>query len=190
MVMFMPSIYTRHGDGGQTGLLYGGRIPKDDLRCEAYGTTDEVISLLGWVRATTEDQDVHDFSLEIQQQLFVVGSELATAPEEYSKFLKHFVPVEPIMTEQLESRIDAMLLKVELPDAFIIPGASRVSALIDVARSTLRRAERRVVTLDREGLLVNKEILRYLNRLADFLFALARYQDRELPVEQLTPQVR
>jgi cob(I)alamin adenosyltransferase len=190
MVMVMPSLYTRHGDGGQTGLLYGGRIPKDDLRCEAYGTTDEVISLLGWVRASTEDQDVREFSLEIQHQLFVVGSELATAPEDYSLFLKHFAPVESSMTEQLESHIDAILLKVELPDAFIIPGASAVSALIDLARSTLRRAERRVVTLDREGLLVNKEILRYLNRLADFLFALARYQDRELPVEQLTPQVR
>jgi cob(I)alamin adenosyltransferase len=185
----MPGIYTRHGDEGQTSLLYGGRIDKDDLRCEAYGTTDEVISLLGLVRASTVDQDVRLLTLQVQQQLFIVGSELATAPEDYNTFLKHFSPVTPSMTQELELQIDRMLLQVNLPDAFIIPGASEGSALIDVARTALRRAERRVVTLDRQGLLANTEILRYLNRLADFLFALARYHDRELPVEHLTPQV-
>tara|TARA_B100001750_G_C15417699_1_gene551225 strand:+ start:224 stop:787 length:564 start_codon:yes stop_codon:yes gene_type:complete len=186
----MPGIYTRQGDRGQTGLLYGGRVDKDDLRCEAYGTTDEVISLLGLARASTADQEVGRLTLQVQEQLFVVGSELATSPEDYDTFLKHFSPVDPSMTEELESQIDSMLGEVNLPDAFIIPGASEVSARIDVARTVLRRAERRVVSLDRQGMLANKEVLRYLNRLADFLFALARYQDRALAVEQLTPQAR
>ena len=187
-VSVMPGIYTRQGDGGQTGLLYGGRVDKDDLRCEAYGTTDEVISLLGLARASSLDPEVRGLTLEVQRQLFVVGSELATTPEDYATFLKHFSPVDPTMTEELELHIDGMLGEVNLPDAFIIPGASEASAFIDVARTVLRRAERRVVSLDRQGMLANNEILRYLNRLADFLFALARYQDRELPVEQLTPQ--
>ena len=90
----------------------------------------------------------------------------------------------------LESQIYSILGEVNIPDAFIIPGGSEVSARIDVARTVLRRAERRVVSLDRQGMLANKEVLRYLNRLADFLFALARYQDRALAVEQLTPQAR
>ena len=190
MVSGMPGIYTRQGDGGQTGLLYGGRIDKDDLRCEAYGTTDEVISVLGLARASTADTEVADLILAVQRQLFVVGSELATSHEDYETFLKHFVPVHPDMTADLESHIDNMLSAVNLPDAFIIPGASEPSAHIDVARTLLRRAERRIVTLDRQGLLANKEVLKYVNRLADFLFALARYQDRELPIEQLAPQSR
>ena len=182
----MPKIYTRYGDQGETGLLYGGRVSKADPRCEAYGTTDEAISTLGLARALSSDQRVREIILEVQRELFTVGGELATAPDHYQTFLKHFQPNTPEMVTRLEQLIDQLNGELSLPRSFIIPGASPASAALDVARSTLRRAERRVVDLKERGLLGNDEVLRYLNRLADLVFILARYQDRDLPVEALT----
>ena len=182
----MPKIYTRYGDQGQTGLLYGGRVSKADLRCEAYGTTDEAISALGLARSLTSDQRVKEIILQVQRELFTIGAELATDPREYATFLKHFQPTTPEMVTRLEQLIDQLTEEAPLPRSFIIPGASPASAALDMARSTLRRAERRVVEVKEKGLLANPEVLRYLNRLADMLFVLGRYQDRHLPLETLT----
>ncbi len=182
----MPKIYTRYGDQGQTGLLYGGRVSKADPRCEAYGTTDEAVSALGLARALSNDLRVKEIILQAQRELFTVGAELATDPKGYETFLKHFQPTTAEMVTRLEQLIDKLNEELTLPRSFIIPGASPASAALDLARSTLRRAERRVVELKEKGLLVNDEVLRYLNRLADMLFILARYQDRDLPLEALT----
>ena len=182
----MPKIYTRYGDQGQTGLLYGGRVSKADPRCEAYGTTDEAISTLGLARALSGDPRVKEIVLRVQRELFTLGAELATDPGHYETFLKHFHPTTPEMVTHLEQLLDQFNGEMSLPRSFIIPGASPASAALDTARSTLRRAERRVVELKEKGLLVNDEVLRYLNRLADLVFILARYEDRALPVEALT----
>ena len=183
-------IYTKRGDTGETGLLYGGRVSKADPRCEAYGTTDEAVSALGLARALAEDPRVRRVIKQVQRELFTVGAELATDPAEYHKLEEHFSPVTLEMTARLETLIDELSGHIELPRSFIIPGASPASAALDLARTTLRRAERRTVALQEQGMLHNPEVLRYLNRLADLLFVLARYEDRQLPLERLTGEDR
>ncbi|MBI4200798.1 MAG: cob(I)yrinic acid a,c-diamide adenosyltransferase [Chloroflexi bacterium] len=182
----MVKIYTKRGDTGETGLLYGGRVSKTDPRCEAYGTTDEAISALGLARALSSSPRVKEIITQAQRELFTVGAELATGPSEYSTMQRHFKAVSAPMVERLEHLIDELDAEVKLPRSFILPGASAASSALDLARTILRRAERRVVGLREAGLLVNPEVLRYLNRLGDLLFMLARYEDRALPLEKLT----
>ncbi len=181
----MVKIYTQRGDKGETGLLYGGRVPKTDPRCEAYGTADEAISALGLARALSTSPRVKEIVEAVQRELFTVGAELATDPDKYATMKTHFDVITPAMVERLEHLIDQLEAEVQIPRAFIIPGGSPASSALDLARTILRRAERRVVALKEASLLVNDEVLRYVNRLADLLFMLARYEDRDLPQELL-----
>ena len=168
-------IYTKKGDQGQTGLLGGQRISKTDLRPEAYGTIDEVCAVLGVVRASSDNESLQALVHQIQQDLFVMGAELATAAEDRARFAFRITEAQ---VARLEHAIDEHDAKIDLPRAFIIPGSSsHVPALLDWARAVARRAERRVVALNEAGLLSNPEVLKYLNRLADLLFVLARYQE-------------
>jgi cob(I)alamin adenosyltransferase len=169
----MPRIYTKTGDDGTTGLLYGGRVPKDDAATEAYGTTDEAVAVLGLARAAA-DAGVAREILALQRELFVVGADLATNPQERGKLEPGVSLVDPAMTERLERRIDELVAERALPSVFIVPGANTASAALDLARSVVRRAERHVVTMERGGRVVNDEVRRYLNRLSDLLFVLAR----------------
>ncbi len=175
----MPRIYTKTGDDGSTGLLYGGRIPKDDLVTEAYGTTDEAVAVLGLARSLTDDEVMAADLLTLQRELFVVGADLATNPKERDKLTAGVSLVTGAMVNQLEHRIDELVARRPLPTVFIVPGANPASASIDVARSTIRRAERAVVALEHAQRDVNPEVRRYLNRLSDLLFVLARWQAGE-----------
>ena len=179
-------VYTKYGDTGQTSLLYGGRVSKNSPHTEAYGMTDEAVSAMGLARALSEDPEVKTILKELQREMFTVGAELATAPDQYETYQKHFNPVTAEMVTRLEELIDRMLAEAPLPRVFILPGASGSSAAMDMARCMTRTAERRVVALDEVGGLTNPEILRYLNRVGDLLFVLARYQDRHLPLEKVT----
>jgi cob(I)alamin adenosyltransferase len=170
-------IYTKYGDQGETGLLYGGRVSKANPRTEAYGAVDEAVSALGLAKALSRNGYVRETIDGLQRELFTVGAELATDPADRAKLLKHFSAVTPEMTEVLERSIDAITAEVPLPPEFIIPGGSTASAAIDVARTILRRAERRAVALFDTNQLDSPELLRYLNRASDFLFMLARYED-------------
>lgn len=180
------TLYTKKGDTGETSLLFGHRLSKADSRTEAYGSLDSAISAMGLGRANCSDRYVKETLLRIQRELFTVGSELATQPSDLDKLEKHFAPVTSSMVTNLESEIDSLKSKIKLPRAFIVPGASPGSAAIDLARSLLRTAERRAVALKDQGELPNLEILKYLNRLSDLLFILARYEDRDLPFELTT----
>jgi cob(I)alamin adenosyltransferase len=175
----MPRIYTKTGDDGTTGLLYGGRVSKDDLVTEAYGTTDEAVAVLGLARAFATDTAMADDILALQRELFVVGADLATNPAERAKLQAGVSLVTTDMTEQLEARIDELVAERPLPQVFIVAGANPASAALDVARSTIRRAERAVVALERAEREVNPEVRRYLNRLSDLLFVLARWEAGE-----------
>jgi cob(I)alamin adenosyltransferase len=170
----MPRIYTKAGDDGTTGLLYGGRISKADPATEAYGTTDEAVAVLGLARALTEDPELADRLLSLQRQLFVVGADLATNPDERGKLQPGVSLVTDGDVDGLETWIDELVTAHPLPNAFIVPGANPVSACLDVARSVVRRAERRVIELREAGAEVNDAVVRYLNRLSDLLFVLAR----------------
>jgi cob(I)alamin adenosyltransferase len=169
----VPRIYTKTGDDGTTGLLYGGRVPKDDAATSAYGTTDEAVAVLGVARAVADSRMAEEI-LALQRELFVVGADLATNPEGRAKLEGGVSLVTAQMTERLEKRIDDLVGERSLPNAFIVPGANAVSASLDHARSVVRRAERNVVAFEREGREVNPEVRRYLNRLSDLLFVLAR----------------
>lgn len=178
-------IYTKTGDTGETGLLFGGRVSKSDIRCEAYGTIDEAVSTLGLARSLSKNQYVIKIIKNIQQELFIVGSELATDISKYENLKKNFKVVTHDMVLNLEKMIDSIGEAVELPRAFVIPGASSASSALDIARSILRRAERIVVKIKEDYTLLNPAVLKYLNRLEDLLFMLARYEDKELGYEQL-----
>jgi cob(I)alamin adenosyltransferase len=170
----MPRIYTRTGDEGTTGLLYGGRVSKADPVTEAYGTTDEAVAALGVARALADDGAGEDL-LRLQRELFVVGADLATNPRARGRLQPGVSLVTPEMVEGLEQRIDDLVAERPLPEAFVVPGANPASAALDVARGVVRRAERRAVELARGGPEhSNPEVARYLNRLSDLLFVLAR----------------
>ena len=162
-------VYTRSGDAGETSLLSGGRVRKEDVRVEAYGTVDELVSLLGLLRCEPLPGDVEGRLVAIQESLFSVGAALAD-PEGR---MEH--DPSAWAAELLEEWIDAMDGEIESLTAFILPGGSRASALSHVARAVCRRAERRVGELvgNRGG--VPEGLLAYLNRLSDALFTLARF---------------
>ncbi len=170
-------LYTRKGDDGTTGLLYGGRVAKDDPRTEAYGTLDEVVAALGVARAGGLVERVEAIVVRLQREMFVAGAELATARENRPKLEEGVSMVVAGMTERLEDDIDALVAEHPLPQEFVLPGETQGSAGLDLARSMLRRAERQVVTMTRARLVADEELLRYLNRASDLLFALARYEE-------------
>lgn len=170
-------VYTRRGDDGTTGLLYGGRVEKDDARTAAYGTTDEAVSALGMARAHLHGPDVvewHDAVLELQRELFVLGAQLATHVDHWDRLSEGVSLVTPGMVDALEGRIDALTERFPLPQEFVVPGQQPAGAAVDLARTIVRRAEREVVAMRRSGLLPSEAPLRYLNRLSDYLFVLAR----------------
>ena len=175
----MPRIYTKTGDDGTTGLLYGGRIQKDDLLTEAYGTTDEAVAALGLARSLTDDEPMRADLLALQRELFVIGADLATNPAERAKLEPEVSLVTEQMVKRLEHRIDDLVERRPLPQVFVVPGANPASSAIDLARTVVRRAERNVVALERAHRDVNPEVRRYLNRLSDLLFVLARWQAGE-----------
>lgn len=166
-------VYTRTGDRGETGLLYGGRVPKDHPRTDAYGTVDEAVSVLGLARADL-DGGLHDAVLEVQRELFAVGAQLATDPDRWDKLEIGVSRVDDDMVEALEGRIDALVDRYPLPAGFVVPGQNRAAASLDLARTVVRRAERAIVTMVRDDLLPDETVLRYVNRLSDYLYVLAR----------------
>lgn len=171
-------IYTRKGDDGTTGLWYGGRVSKAGGRPEAYGAVDEAASALGMCRAACGpgDEEVHDDVLRIQTEMFVAGAELATAPEAEHRLEDGVSRVTQEMIDRLEQDIDRYMERVHLPPKFVIPGGTELSARLDVARTAIRRAERRVVELEIGG-----HVLTYLNRASDAVYAIARYTDESDP---------
>jgi cob(I)alamin adenosyltransferase len=173
-----PRIYTRKGDDGTTGLLYGGRVGKDTAGPDAYGTVDEAVSMLGLARAETERGDeLDELLVRLQRELFVVGAELATAPDNRAKLHPGVSLTTPEMVAALEPLIDEFTARYDPPTEFVLPGENRVAAALDVARAVVRRAERQAVAAGRAGWLPDSEVVPYLNRLADLVYTLARWQE-------------
>lgn len=166
-------IYTKTGDDGKTGLLYGGRVWKDDDGPEAYGAVDEAVSALGVARAAATGEIAGQL-LALQRDLFVVGAELATDPDNRSKLQPGISLTTPEMVERLERVIDEVVEQHPLPQEFVVPGENTLEAALELARATVRRAERRVTTYARAGGLEESVVPVYLNRLADLLYVLAR----------------
>ncbi len=175
-------IYTRKGDDGSTGLWYGGRVEKSSPRPEAYGAVDEAASALGLCRAAaTDDEELAADILRIQNELFVAGAELATAPENRSKLSPGVSLVTAEMVAALEPIIDDITARYDPPQEFVLPGENRLAAALDLARCVVRRAERASVAATRDGWLdpAVSHVVPYLNRLADLVYTLARWQEGE-----------
>ena len=180
------AISTKRGDDGTTGLLFGGdRIAKDDPRTEAFGTIDEAVASLGVVRAelgfkrSLNEQPptlglIEQLVLRFQRELFVVASELATNPDAWERQKDGVTRVSAEMVAGVEQLLADFEARLVLPREFVVPGETRVSAALELARTILRRAERRAVSLDHAGLVPGPHLLPYLNRLADLLWVLAR----------------
>jgi cob(I)alamin adenosyltransferase len=164
------SIATKRGDGGQTGLAGGVRVSKSSLRVEAYGTVDELNSVLGMARSICEDADLRERTKLIQRQLFKVGSSLATPPESR----KGQVPITEEMVEELTKQVYEIEAIEGLLSDWSLPGEHSTAAVYDVARTVCRRAERCVVRLIESGDQVEPNTLAYLNRLSDLLWLYAR----------------
>lgn len=178
------SVYTRGGDAGQTSLLGGVRVDKDDARIEVYGTMDEGTSALGLARATTKYNDLCRHIIDLQGELIPVMSEAAFVPG--GKALKFEVPrVQPSQVERLERLIDHYNEEWIQTGQFVRPGGSPAAAALDMARSIFRRAERRLVGLNREEA-VNPHLIKYVNRLSDLLYVLARIDEQRTLIETIT----
>ena len=165
-------IYTKTGDDGTTGLLYGGRVAKNDLRPTAYGDVDEAQAAIGLARAAA-DQEVSEILLVIESELWIVMAELACLPDQMSKLTEAGNRIISSQVKNLEELIDQITEKYEQPTEFVLPGGSEVSARLDLARAITRRAERAIIPVVEE----DSQILPYLNRLADLLWVMARWQE-------------
>jgi len=177
-------IYTRKGDAGDTGLLFGGaRVGKASPRIEAAGTVDEAVAALGLARAAigavTDRTEalLAELIVRLQRELFVVGAEIATHKVRRARLTDGVSRVTAEMVASLEQEIDALTAAYPMPAEFVVPGESATGAALDLARAVTRRAERRVVALAELGDLPDSYVLRYLNRLADLLFVMARAAD-------------
>ncbi len=168
-------VYTKRGDDGTTSLFHGGRVAKDDLRTTAYGTVDELVSALGVARAELPaDVGLHDEVLRVQRELFALSAQLATRAERWDRLEVGVSRVDQDMVDALDGRIDAVTERHPLPQEFVVPGGDPAAAALDLSRSVCRRAERAVVSMDAADLLPDGAPLRYLNRLSDYLYVLAR----------------
>ena len=183
-------VATLKGDDGTTGLLYGGpRVGKDDPRTEAYGTVDEAVAALGVARANLGVKrrigtlpagmgGMAEMILRLQRELFVVGAELATNPDAWDRLEDGRTRVSEQMVRDLERDLVELEAHIEMPREFVVPGETVTSAALELARTILRRAERRAVALRREGLVPGANLVPYLNRLADLVWVLARAAER------------
>jgi cob(I)alamin adenosyltransferase len=166
----MTAIYTKTGDGGDTSLFGGGRVGKEDVRVEAYGQVDELNALMGWARAQGLGE-MDALASRIQEQLFTLGSELATP--QGTKASHHIPHLQAGWVADMEKAIDAFEQELAPLTSFILPGGSKAAATLHLARTTCRRAERRTIPLLRAGK-IEASIIVYLNRLSDLLFVMAR----------------
>lgn len=174
-------VYTKTGDDGTTGLFFGGRVGKSDIGPEAYGTVDEAVSVIGVARADcASGSELHELLVRLQRELFVVGAELATAPENRAKLTDGTTRVTSEMVGALEPIIDDVTGRFAQPTEFVLPGEDRVGAVLDLARTVVRRGERAAVEATKVAWLEpSSAVVPYLNRLADLLWVLARWQEGE-----------
>lgn len=176
-------IYTKTGDKGMTSLIGGSKVPKSHLRIESYGTVDELNSHVGLCRDLLEDSTSRDMLLEVQDRLFTIGSSLACDPEKETGMSLPTLDESDILA--LEAEIDRMTEATPPMRAFILPGGHPSVSHLHIARCVCRRAERCCVRLEAETARDHALVIKYLNRLSDYLFTLARYTSLLLKVEEI-----
>jgi cob(I)alamin adenosyltransferase len=181
----MARIYTKTGDDGTTGLLYGGRVSKSDELVEVCGDIDEAVAALGVARAGCgdTDRDLAAMLLRLQREMFVVAADLAANPRQRQRLVSGESSVSPEMVGGIEQTIDAIVSERPLGSVFVVPGTTSTEAHLDLARGITRRAERHAIKARTAGRPVDDHVLRYLNRVSDLLYVIARHSvgDAEEP---------
>ena len=178
----MAKLYTRNGDKGETFLLFGEKVSKNDIRVECYGAIDECMSNLGVAKAILNDknqQEVENSILDIQRKLFIISSEIACPKNKYAEMKKKHRYISEDMIKEVEDSIDYFQKNTPEINFFVLPGSSQTSSYIDISRTICRKAERLCVKVKGNNLLNNELNLILLNRLSDLLFILARYIDKD-----------
>ncbi|MCH4072007.1 cob(I)yrinic acid a,c-diamide adenosyltransferase [Pseudoramibacter sp.] len=178
----MPNVYTRTGDKGSTGLFGGSRISKDDVRIEAYGTMDEAQAFIGLAASLTKDEEIRNILLHIEERIYVLEAELAS-DDRGKNMLKDKVEQSDI--DQMEKQIDHYLQIVGKQTKFVIPGRNPASAALHTARAVVRRGERRIVTYEAQDPGLRPEVVKFVNRLSDLLFTLARVEEFEQDIRDV-----
>lgn len=178
----MTKFYTTSGDDGYTGLLGDSRVPKYHPRPEAVGTLDETSAALGAARAFSQSKQSRSILIETQRDLYHLMAEVSATPENAARFRK----IDRAKITWLEKQIDRIAAQVTLPEEFIVPGDSQAGALLALARTVTRRAERRIAELFHSGEIENPELLRYLNRLSSLCFVLELLENQEAGAQDLT----
>ena len=176
-------IYTKTGDNGNTSLIGGTKVPKNDIRIETYGTVDELNSWIGLINDQLADDTFKNELKEIQDRLFTIGSSLATDAEKAPKMKLPDLHVTDI--QFLEEKIDMMTAQLPPMKSFILPGGHVTVSSIHITRCVCRRAERLAVNMQQHDLFVEEKVIQYLNRLSDYLFTLARYAAQKLGAEEI-----
>ncbi|MEX0621566.1 MAG: cob(I)yrinic acid a,c-diamide adenosyltransferase [Candidatus Woykebacteria bacterium] len=176
-------IYTKSGDKGETSLIFGSRVSKDDPRVKAYGAIDELNASLGLARSFTRDGKISRLLQNIQNELFNIGAELAS-PKKLKKKTNNYYHLEQGETYKLESIIDQYDKKLHTLRSFILPGGTKTASALHLSRTVCRRAEREVVSLSKVKE-INPSILTYLNRLSDLLFVLARAENKKSKITDI-----
>jgi cob(I)alamin adenosyltransferase len=168
-------ITTKKGDAGRTGSLNKRRrVAKTNIRKEINGTLDEVNAMLGLARATCEKKRISALILRVQEEIFMIGSEVAASPDDVGE-LDHRIGARHI--RRLERGMDSIEARMKMPESFVVAGATQVSAMLDLARTFTRRAERKAVQAKEEQIIRSAHLMKYLNRLSDYIFTLARYYE-------------
>lgn len=181
----MPNVYTRSGDKGTTGLFGGARTPKNDIRVEAYGTMDEANAQIGFAKSIIQDDEIREILDQIQHRIFVLGAELASN-DKGKEMLKDKISQEDV--DWLEEKLDHYLSIIGKQTDFVIPGDQPTSGALHVARTIVRRGERRIIDYaDQDS--VRPELIKYVNRLSDLLFVLARTEDYNDTVRRVTQKI-
>lgn len=170
----LPPIYTKTGDDGSTGRLFGGRLSKADPVIELCGTADEAVAALGLARALLDDERLSEPAFALQRGLFVVAADLAANPRERDRLVAGVSRVSAEMTAALEETIDRLVAARPLRPAFVVPGANAASAALDLARTALRRLERQLVAAREREVAIDPVLVAYVNRASDLAYVLAR----------------
>lgn len=170
----MSRVYTKTGDDGTTGQLFGGRVAKGGELVEALGDIDEAVSALGVARAGCADVRIAEILLRVQRELFIVGADLSVNPKHRDRLKPGISLVEPEMVTGLEHLIDELTTEQPLKPVFLVPGSTPLEGAIDFARTVVRRAERHTLRAKDAGHTVSEPVQHYLNRLSDLVFVLAR----------------
>jgi cob(I)alamin adenosyltransferase len=176
-------IYTKTGDRGKTSLIGGTKVPKSHIRIESYGTVDELNCFIGWLNDQLSDEPLKTSLKEVQDRLFTIGSSLASDPDKEP--LMKIPDLKETDIEFLEKEIDRMNDKLAPMKSFILPGGHVIVSSAHIARAVCRRAERSCVQLMENDLFVNPLVIKYLNRLSDYLFVLARYIASQLGAPEI-----